>query len=501
LNTERKWTSKSKKWTVVTIAVLMLLAATAVQAVGLGQIDSEGNVTGGPGGFSGTVLDSVTGLPIEGATVQVFNATGDVNEGEVSTLVDGSYSITTGVQGAFNDTFTYNLTYSAINYTNFTAEGETVSVGYTYYVNVSLVPENSMVTGVVKDDLSGEVLGMVMVVLNETGMDNEEVAYTDETGAFSFQTLARQYTLSVQDMAYLTFQDDFPMDLPINSTDDREIFLLREIAQVSGMVTGSGGLVDAEVSLSGLADFDTETNETGWYHFWAFWGVYTLSVTHVGYYYHSEMVDLSPGENLGNDVSMSRTPDQNAEIFGWVKDNGTKLPIEDAKVCFIDTEASEEMICVETTPGGYFDLSIYPGYFEVQVTATGYKGYSAFVSISEEDSVNLGDIFLLTTPPLDKKLWGFVKEGANPVADATVTIKDIGSILTNGTGYYEIMVYDGTFEALVEADGYFPLSVGGIVVSTDVQKDFAIILTLSLDHKLYGYRGHGHGDGCGPDPW
>ena len=189
MNTERKWTSKSKKWTVIVMAVLMLLAATAVQAVGLGQTDSEGNVTGGPGGFAGTVLDYVTGDPIEGATVQVFNATGDVNEGEVSTLVDGTYSITTGVQGAFNDTFTYNLTFSAINYTNYTVEGKTVSEGDTYYVNVSLVPEYSTVTGTVTDELTGEPLGMAMVVLNETGMDQELETYTDNNGSFSIQKL------------------------------------------------------------------------------------------------------------------------------------------------------------------------------------------------------------------------------------------------------------------------------------------------------------------------
>jgi hypothetical protein len=487
LNTERKWTSKSKKWTVVAIAVLMLLAATAVQAVGLGQTDSEGNVTGGPGGFAGTVLDYVTGAPIEGATVQVFNGTGDVKEGEVATLMDGTYSITTGVQGDFNDTFTYNLTYTAMNYTNYTVEGKTVSEGDTYYVNVSLVPEYSTVMGTVTDELTGGPLVMAMVILNETGMDQEQETYTDNNGSFSIQTMARQYTLKVFNTGYLNFEDAMPIDLPINSTDDREISLQREMATISGIVTGSGGLAGAEVALSGLVDDGAVTNETGWYGMNVFWGVYTLSIVYDGYYYHSEMVDLAPGENMVKDVAMTSTPDQTAEVFGYIKDNGTKLPIEGAMVCFMDTEGDGEKVCDSTGMDGYFYLGIFPAYFELQITAEGYKGHSAFVSISDEDSKNLGDIFLVTTPPLDKKLWGYVKEGVNPVAGATVTIEDVGSVLTNETGYYEIMVFEGTFEAYVEADGYFPLSVSGIAVSADVQKDFALTMVPALDNMLYGY--------------
>jgi hypothetical protein len=461
---------------------IMLLAVTVGPVAGSGKIDSQGVVNGAPGGIAGLIKDNVTGTPVGGVSVTFKENTNGVKGTVVSTIL-GGYGNTSAIGDG-----TYSVIFKHKDYEPFTVPGIVVTTGKTYYLNVSLNPIPSTVHGIVKDAISGMWVDGASVTLVDGFMN--PMMTTGPDGAYSLQTISRSVKVTVSATGYIAY-DSGIMPILINSTNDiATISLNRTTVHLDGEIHGSGGIADATVYLVGYKTFDTKTNETGYYAFDVEWGDYMLAVTKDGYFITSQQVSLQPGQPASRDMSLSRTPEQNAEVFGYVKDKVTNLPIAGVAVCMVDHELDEQL-CMMTGADGYFHFSIYPGYFEAQFSLANYKGYKTYVSVTKGDSKNMGDILLQVLPPMDKQVSGLVKSGVTPIAGASVSIYD-GDILaasgnTDITGNYAIFTYAGTFTIKATAGGYFDTAQTGVVVSANKVVNFDMIAVPAMKDMVYGY--------------
>lgn len=141
------------------------------------------------GNLFGRIIDSITGIPIIGATITLSSGlTTTSNSG-------GNYSFTSATAG------TYTVTASAPNYTSQNV-GATVTAGSATEQNFALVPVNGTVSGAVTSSGS-PVSGVVINILNSSGVI---VATTTTTGAvgtnYSLSVPPGNYTITATSQLY-----------------------------------------------------------------------------------------------------------------------------------------------------------------------------------------------------------------------------------------------------------------------------------------------------------
>ncbi len=471
----------TSKLTVLLACLVMVLAATAANVIAAGKIDFESSTTGGPGGIAGVVKDSVSTDFVDGATVKVYNAT-NVLKGTDTTDVNGAYGFPSLVDGS------YNVTFSDVDYNTFTVNGKAVVTGKTYTLDVSLEPLPSTVHGTVADMFGPFPIGGTIVTLNEGTTQQQTTTSMD--GNFSFQTLARSVSIITSPPNYKPYNSG-PMPVGVHENLPFQwVSLERTTSTVMGQVTGVGPVTGAKVNLIGNGNFETMTNETGWYNFNVPWGQYNIVITKDSFFFYMDTLYVSPGMPTMMNVDLKETPTPSAEAFGYVKNQATSMPIANAMVCLVDNDLGGQL-CAMTGMDGYFHFNVYPGYFELQISASGYKGHDSFVSIIKGDVKNLGDILLTVLPIMDKTLSGTVKSGVNPVPNAEINILDgdvsVNSGMSNGTGAYAIITYAGTFTVEVKASGFFDKTITGVVISANKILPIDLIVVPVLKNSVFGY--------------
>jgi len=474
----------TSKLTVLLACMIMLLAATAANVVAAGKIEYYAGNRAVTGNIAGVVKDSVSNDFVDGATVKAYNDT-DVLKGTTTTNAQGAYTFTGLVVGE------YNLTFSHVDYDPFNLVDIVVQDTQTTTADVMLQPLPSTISGVLIDGMTFAPVMDAEVTLHVGPMTQDYV--TNQTGEFTFSTTARIVSVTVRDVFGYENYDSGPMGVGIHEdVVMKGPMLMRTIVTLSGVITGSGPQADVVVTLIGpSSEYSTTTNAAGEYHFDVQWGRYTLVAVKEGFFAYSQQIDVFTGVANTNNFAVSRTPEQNAEVFGYVKDKDSNMPIDFAMVCFTDTELGGQL-CMRTASDGYFWFSIYPGYFQVDITTQNYKGLKTYASISKGEVKNMGDQLMTVMPIMDKALSGTVKSGVDPVIGASVSLYDAGVMvagpaMTDVAGYYSLMTYAGTFTAKVTAPGYFDLSVGNIVVTVDMTKDFSMTMIPMMKDTIYGY--------------
>jgi PKD repeat protein len=480
LSTATNAKKTTSRLTVLLACLVMVLAATAANVVAAGKIDGAGSRVIN-GDITGVVKDSVYNDFVVGATVKAYNVT-NVEKASVTTGVGGVYITPTLPDG------TYNLTFTHANYNTIMVTGVIVIAGTTNTQNVMMVPLPSSISGQVMDTTNNMPIQGVKVTLFEG--TTQQQTMTDMSGNYSFSTLARTITIQAVGNGYNQFNSG-PQNIGTHEDlQDQFIFLDRTMTNLMGQVTGSGPQSGATVILTGDSYAETVTNETGWYSFNVVWGQYNMVITKEGFFFYTEQVFLTPMMGNNKNVDLVDTPTPSAEAFGYVKDTATSMPIANAMVCLVDDELGGQL-CAMTGMDGYFHFMVYPGYFELQISASGYKGHSSFVSIIKGDVKNLGDILLSVLPVMDKTLSGTVTSGVNPVFGAEVTIFDgevaVNSGMSGVTGDYAVMTYSGTFTVEVTAMGFFDKTITVVAVTADKTLDIALIAMPAMNNTIFGY--------------
>jgi hypothetical protein len=149
------------------------------------------NLIPNPGSITGTVTDSVTGVPISGASV---TCTGTSTCTPTSTAGDGTYTLSNLTEGSYTVTFAANQYGSQSPNVN-------VSPGGTTTESPVLVPNTGSISGVVSDSVSGNPISSASVSC--TGTPTCTGTTTGSDGSYLLSPLAEgNYSVTVSATGY-----------------------------------------------------------------------------------------------------------------------------------------------------------------------------------------------------------------------------------------------------------------------------------------------------------
>ncbi|MDY6964346.1 MAG: DUF1616 domain-containing protein [Halobacteriota archaeon] len=174
---------------------------------------------------------------------------------------------------------------------------------------------------------------------------------------------------------------------------------------------------------------------------------------------------------------------ENSTIFGYVTDNQTGLPVENARISITNRYGYERSNT--TNESGYYEMQTIADHFWIESRANGYERSYVNVSVAEDEkfllniineplitempfNLTLEELYLLNltieTLPLESTEWLYVVEGrvtdymtGLPIPDAEVNILASGydlSTTTNDIGYFEMVALPGQSIITTRADGY-----------------------------------------------
>ncbi|MDW7650497.1 MAG: carboxypeptidase regulatory-like domain-containing protein [Bacillota bacterium] len=303
-----------------------------------------------PGSIKGFVTDQLTGDPLAGVSVQVFDGSG-VPVASAVTDGDGEYAVT-GLSPGF-----YHLKFEFANFQSLTT-GAAVAPGETTDISPVLHPEPGRVTGFVTDILTGLPIKNVLIQTRRNGVSvGSDI--TDVNGVYtieSLQPLSYQLTAisplfqneteSIQIQANATTINNFSLN-PLPST------IVGEVRDAVDNNPISGATVKI---LDGSLQFVTQTvtDENGGYEVTGLApGSYVVSAVAENYQTKRVGISLGPAEIATVNLDLELNP---GTVQGEVLDAQTGLPLSDSIVRLTDRNMML-VDAVSTDPNGFFRFS------------------------------------------------------------------------------------------------------------------------------------------------
>ena len=235
--------------------------ATNVSVTPGGSTSKNFALVPGPGTISGTVTDSVTALPIGGATVCI-STSGVCGSTTTTTVGDGTYTLNNVAPGS------YQVTASATAYvTQSTITNVVVTTGSTTTQDFQLVPNPGSIGGTVTDSVSTAPIAGATVC---TGTDatcspGANTTTTGVNGTYNMSGLTEgAYQVNVVATNYVSQTAD-TVNVAPGATTTQDFAVVPMAGAISGTVTDSVthvGLFPAMVSYTGPGNSSGTTNTT-----------------------------------------------------------------------------------------------------------------------------------------------------------------------------------------------------------------------------------------------
>jgi prenyltransferase beta subunit len=391
------------------------------------------------GTVTGAVTDSDTGLPIEGATIDL---TGTATDSAV-TGPDGSYTFTNVPAGAIN------LSASASGYDPVSTSG-TLTAGLIVYFSPALTPTGSTapttgtISGTVTDAGTGLPIDQANVDLSGAASGS---VLTDASGTYQFADLAEgSYTVTISMSGYQTATATGLL------TAGGAMVVNAALQPVPTTGTIQGTVVDAvtgdPIPLAGIllleSGASTGTDVQGGFELADVpEGTYTVTITATGYASQTVNVVLPGGATADLGVLSLTAMAGSTTLTGVVTDASTGNPIPNATVLLDETNSA-----VTTDADGYYSLdNIELSAFTLKVTAYGYAGTAEMVTLSEPGILSLN--FALTPRALsDLSIVSVSTDSADYPAQAvstvTVDVENHGAVPVDGTISIRVEDQNGT---------------------------------------------------------
>jgi protocatechuate 3,4-dioxygenase beta subunit len=417
-------------------------------------------LTPAPGFVTGTLIDSLTGLPIASATVNISNSLGSLVDTAL-TSTDGTF-ISLGLQGGF-----YTLTAVAQEF-----ETQIVSVlvpdGLTKYVDIRLSPDPGTITGTVTPSAEGLMIQLYT-------MNNQFVNYVAATpeGVFQFENLAPgnyivkavavNFTVGIAG-AFVVSGQATNISLTIQPNP----------GTISGTVVSDLGVPVSNVTVSlidvnetpigsGTTDFDgnyTVSNVPV--------GSYAVVIRATGYANATGTVSVNPGQVI-TDLNL-QLENIRGSISGSVSDSVTGTPISGATILVRDSVGILVRFTTTDQFGNFVLRNFVPGSYSVTSSAPNYS--SEITGVIVQSDVTAGT---------DVQLTSTVGNIAGQITDVNgillsgdnIQLKLFGvngellqALIAQTDGFFQIPELSaGTYFVSASLDGYSPNLVAVIVNS------------------------------------
>ena len=263
--------------------------------------------------------------------------------------------------------------------------------------------ENSIACGYVKDVDTGDPIEDAFIYLR--GRDNQWEFYendtnTDSFGFYSMNVPSGRYRITVYADGYLS-EESGPHEIDENETAWVNFSLSPrppENSVICGIITDeeTGDPIN-EVNISLLwqgeqnqfYQNDTISGHTGFYYMNVAAGEIELEAEASGYFReYLDDVAIDEFETLWVNFSLSPRPPENSVVCGYITDEGTGSPINNARVTFewIDVNTGHEyQKDTHTDSSGFYSMNIAAGELYLDIRKQGYEYYDPYRHDSEEN--------------------------------------------------------------------------------------------------------------------
>ncbi|MEK6943680.1 MAG: carboxypeptidase regulatory-like domain-containing protein [Nanoarchaeota archaeon] len=241
---------------------------------------------------------------------------------------------------------------------------------------------------------------------------------------------------------------------------------------IEGYVTESGSnvpIVNATVTVGGNFSF---TNSQGFFNITTAGGVdYQVISIKEGYLTNITQISTIIGQTTTQNLTMAKSfglIGPNATVSGYVKDSSTGSIISGALISVAGFTRT-------SNPTGNYSVTVSQGTNVIAAVASGYSNFVGNFSIT--GGQNLSFIINMTsavseqngTPLGNGTVQGFAKDSLtnNPISNVTVTLDGISN-LTNGIGFYNLSVFEGTKNLVATKSGYNNFIASVSVVANNI---------------------------------
>ncbi|MBD7965920.1 carboxypeptidase regulatory-like domain-containing protein [Fictibacillus norfolkensis] len=416
-----------------------------------------------PGLVTGMITESVSGLPIAGATVNVTNVLGKLIDTTL-TNSDGSFN-SVGLPPNF-----YTLTVIADGYQT-TTVGTLIPAGLTQKVDIAMTPNPGSITGTVSPLVTDAMVQLYT-------MDNQFINATavNPEGVFLFQNLAPgNYIVKASAMNYAV--GFVGAIVESDQATSISISLNPNPGSVSGGIVSDLGVPLSNVTILLLDSNETPigngtTDQNGNYTIGNIpVGSYGIVIRALGFASATGNVAISPGQNI-TDLNFA-VETIRGSISGDVLDAVSGLPIVGATILIRDSIGLLVRFTSTDQYGNFLVRNILPDSYSVTASASNYStGITGVIVQSEETS----GATLLLTSTVGTIMGSITDEGGNPLSGDNIRLKLFGAngellqaLIAQSNGQFKIPeLSEGTYFISATLDGYSPNNVAVIVTSNEV---------------------------------
>ena len=423
------------------------------------------------GGIYGTVLAG--GLPLVQANVSIESL--GLN---TSTGVDGTYTF----EGIKSGTY---LVVANATYYEPVSKQVTVPVGDYVPLHFSL------------ESLTGSISGTVLHAETEEPLKNASVAvtignytivyYSGADGTYTVPNIPPgTYSITVSLTGFNTTVVENILVVSGATTDGVDVLLSEKLPSISGRIVHSGTeepLEGANVSIA-IEDYTitVKSNASGSYRFWDIPpGTYSITVMLAGFNTtvldDVEVVSGATTENI--DILLSEKP----TILSGVVKSGSVLLVG-ANVSLAGTI----LYGVSSIDGEYEISGIPVGTYTVVASLQGYDNATILnVQIDRGMEVRLN---INLTGKLGGTLYGIVVDEStgDSLSGVRVTLLPLRETITNINGEFQFTgLGSGEYTLLFMLEGYGPIEMGDITVSSENRTDLGLITLHPVRESFGGF--------------
>jgi 5-hydroxyisourate hydrolase-like protein (transthyretin family) len=436
----------------------------------------------------GYITDNTTSEPIEGAHVIVFLTGGpeiDVNR---------TYSDSSGFYNLSIETEVIFVVFRATGYFTEYMNIDDIVENETLWINVSLdpgaSPRDSVVHGYVTDNITGAPIEDATVILfnADTNLSylDYNYSYTDSSGYYTMNAAAGILAFYVTADRYF-IKSTYSYNIGEYETLQIDISLYPkppESSVVHGYVTNE---ITGDPIENAYVDLDWWDDQGRNY------GNYTCtdpSGHYSGYYSKStEEYSIGEGETLQVDISLYPKPPESSVVHGYVTNEITGNPIENAYVSldWEDDMGHDDWNSTYTDPSGHYSMNVASGTIDLYFSADRYYSNSTDDYNIGEGEILQVDISLYPYPNENSVVCGYITnvDSDEPIENASVDLRwkdDQGYYYwnytdTDASGYYSMNVASGEIFLRAKADGYF----SNYTDDFDIDEFVLLWVNISLD--------------------
>ncbi|GMK42639.1 hypothetical protein PCCS19_56990 [Paenibacillus sp. CCS19] len=438
-----------------------------------------------PGTVSGQITDSVSGLVIPGANIEIrADEASGLAVSAVASTPFGNYQFTGLAPGS------YTVIAKANNYGTNTVGALVTSNGFTI-ANVSLNPLFGTINGVVTDTL-GSPIGSNDTKIKLYTQDGTliETAFVSSNGTFSIIGVqAGEYILTASAPTFET--QTIGISVLAGGVSNVPLMLTLQTSAITGTVRNgatlapiSGALVNI-TSIQGLPVDTAFTDNSGSFTVsGAPAGNFVVTAIASGFGSATAAVVTRSGQTASTDLALTPLP---GAVLGFVSDASNGANIAGAEIRISDAVIGT----VQTGNGGqYTFLPLAPGIYTAVANARSYASqFGGFIITAGETTR-----YSFAMQPLPGRLRGSVTraESGTPVVGATVQLLQFNnfgppllSILTDNNGLFDLGEVAATNYAItVTLDGFITEQTSALV-----NRGETTIITIALRQSNTGVGG------------